>query len=107
MVPELKETTYEESLRKMQLMTQEERREKGDLITIYKLVNLKEKVDNEDLLLTREGESQLIRGHNKKLRKDRPSILLSIPLCALLSFLSDSLVRRQVSDPYVRTGRVQ
>ncbi len=36
-----------------------------------------------------------------------PSILLSIPLCALLSFLSNSLVRRQVSDPYVRTGRIQ
>ena len=38
MVPELKELTYEEWFQKMQLSTLEERIERGDLITIYKLM---------------------------------------------------------------------
>ena len=44
-VPELKNLTYEQRLKGMQLNTLEERREIGDLITIYKLMNnLKETV---------------------------------------------------------------
>ena len=39
MVPELKDLTYEERLKEMQLTALKERRERGDLITIYKLMN--------------------------------------------------------------------
>ena len=39
MVPELKDPTYEERLKEMHLTTLKERRERGDLITIYKLMN--------------------------------------------------------------------
>ena len=35
MVPELEDTTYEERLREIHLTTLKERRERGDLITIY------------------------------------------------------------------------
>ena len=45
MVPELKELTYEERLKEMKLPTLEERRERGDLITIYKLMNNLEEID--------------------------------------------------------------
>ncbi len=39
---------YEEKLREMELMTQEERRERGDFIAIYRLINHMDKVDNEN-----------------------------------------------------------
>ncbi len=55
----------------MQLLTLEERRERGDLIAIYRLVNHMDKVDNENLPLTRKEESRQMRGHNRKLRKGR------------------------------------
>ena len=45
MVPEMRELTYEERLKEIKLPTLEERRERGDLITIYKLVNGLEKTD--------------------------------------------------------------
>ena len=37
MVPELEDLTYEERLKEMHLTTLKERRERGDLITIYKI----------------------------------------------------------------------
>ena len=40
MVPELKDlTSYEERLKEIKLNTLEERRERGDFITIFKLMN--------------------------------------------------------------------
>ena len=47
MVPELEDLTYEERLKEMHLTTlKERRRERGDLITIYKLMNnLEEKTE--------------------------------------------------------------
>ena len=45
MVPELEDLIYDERLKQMQLNTLEERRERGDLITIYKLMNNLEETD--------------------------------------------------------------
>ncbi len=44
----------EDRLKEMQLTTLQERRERGDLFTVYKLINYLEKVDREDLLLRTE-----------------------------------------------------
>ena len=44
MVPELKELTYEDRLKEMGLPTLQDRRERDDLITLYKIVNGIEKL---------------------------------------------------------------
>ena len=67
MVPELKDLTYEERLRKMQLSTLEERRERGDLITINKLMNSLEETYKR-LILRRKGDTRNLRGYKKKLQ---------------------------------------
>ncbi len=41
------------------------------MTAIYRLINHMDKVDNENLLLTREEENRQMRGHKKKLRKAR------------------------------------
>ncbi|MPC39062.1 hypothetical protein E2C01_032581 [Portunus trituberculatus] len=64
MVPELKDFTYEEQLKEMGLPTLQNRRERGDLITMYKLVNGIEKIDKEDLVLVTEEDGRT-RGHVK------------------------------------------
>ncbi len=58
--------TYEDRLKEMTLPTLEQRRESGDMITLYKLVNKIDKIDK-DLLLP--ARYQGVRGHGKKLRK--------------------------------------
>ncbi|XP_045126266.1 uncharacterized protein LOC123513260 [Portunus trituberculatus] len=65
LVPELKDLTYEERLRKLEIPTLESRRERGDLIGIYKMVNNLDKVDGDFLSL----ETRATRGHGKKLKK--------------------------------------
>ena len=51
MVPELSNLEYEERLEEMNLPKLEERRERGDLIMLYKLMNEIEEVDMSDLIL--------------------------------------------------------
>ena len=51
----------------MELRTLEQRRERGDMTIIYKLVNGIDKVDKDDLLLTE--RMQGLRGHGKNLGK--------------------------------------
>ena len=51
----------------MGLPALQDRRERGDLITMYKIVNGIEKIDKEDLVLGTE-EDRRTRGHVKKLR---------------------------------------
>ena len=63
MVPELEDLTYEERLKEMQLTTL---RERGDLITIYKLMNNLEKTDRKDLILRRNGEARNLRTQEKR-----------------------------------------
>ena len=67
MVPELRELSYEERLRKLGLLTLESRRERGDLISVYKMVNGMDRI-GEDLLTLDNGST---RGHSKKLKKER------------------------------------
>ncbi len=71
MVPELRDLSYKDRLKEMQLTTLQERRERGDLITVYKLINELEKVDREDLLLTTGEGTRHMRGHSRKLRRGR------------------------------------
>ena len=68
MVPELKDLTYEERLTVMGLPTLQDRRERGDLITMYKIISGMEKIDNEELVVVREEVSRT-RGHSKRIRK--------------------------------------
>ncbi|MPC10806.1 hypothetical protein E2C01_003447 [Portunus trituberculatus] len=65
MVPELKDLTYEERLKEIGLPTLQDRREKGDLITMYKIVNGIEKIDKEDLVLV--TEARKTKRHLQKL----------------------------------------
>ncbi len=59
--------THEDRLKEMELPTLEQRRERGDMITSYKLVNKIGKIDKDDQLVP--ARSQGPRGHRKKLRK--------------------------------------
>ena len=58
MVPELQDLTYEERL-KMHLTTLKERRERGNLITIYKLMNNLEETDRKDQILRRKERLEI------------------------------------------------
>ena len=65
---ELEGRTYEERLEEMNLPTLEEKREKGDLITVYKLLN---GMDKTDMNILSKEEAAYTRGHKKKLKKGR------------------------------------
>ena len=69
MVPELEDLIYEERLKEMHLTTLKERGERGDLITIYKLMNNLEETDRKDLILRRKGETRKLNGHKKNCKK--------------------------------------
>ena len=61
---------YEEILRAMELPTLEQRRERGNLIQLYKLVRSIDEVDNEKLVLREEAATRATRSHSMKLRKE-------------------------------------
>ena len=67
-VLELEDLTYEERLKEMHLTTLKERKERGDLITVCKLMNYLEKTDRKYLLLRRKGEARNVRD-TRKLQK--------------------------------------
>ncbi len=67
LIPEISNITYKDRLREMDLPTLEQRRERRDMITLYKFVNKIDKIDKDDQLLP--ARSQGLRGHGKKLRK--------------------------------------
>ena len=52
-------------LKEMQLSTLEERKERGDLFTIYKLMSNLEETDRKYLILRRKEEAGNLRGEEK------------------------------------------
>ena len=70
MVPELSELTYEDRLREIGLSTLQDRRERGDLITLYKIVNGIAKLDKQNLVMMEEKTRQM-RGHSRRIKKSR------------------------------------
>ena len=64
--PNLRNQSYEERLRALNLTTLEQRRERGDLIAVYRSRNGLEKFDNEDLMI---WDTRATRGHGMKLKK--------------------------------------
>ena len=67
LAPALSDLSYEERLSRLELPTLEQRRERGDLLTIYRIMKNMEVLDREDLL---KWETRNTRGHGRKLRKD-------------------------------------
>ena len=55
-VPKFEDLTYEKILKEMHLTTLKERRERGDFVTIYELINNLEETDRTYLLLRRKGD---------------------------------------------------
>ena len=68
LVVEIGDLPYEKRLERLDLPTLERRRQRGDLIQMFKLVKDLEKVDRKDLLRRDEGRT---RGHSFKLKKTR------------------------------------
>ena len=67
MIPGFKELPYEERLMRLDMTTLEERRMRGDLITVYRIVN---GIDILDRDLIEIAPRNYLRGHTQKLRKD-------------------------------------
>ena len=56
-------------MKEMRLPTLKDRRERGDLITMYEIVNHMEKIDRQDLVMLKEDGGRETRGHARKIRK--------------------------------------
>lgn len=67
--PGLKELPHKERLTKLDLITLEQRRERerGDLITLYRVMTGMEKLDREELVT---WDIRVLRGHGRKLKKN-------------------------------------
>ncbi len=65
-VPSLRELSYEERLKKLQLPTIKQRRERGDMIMLYKCVEGIEKTNINEYVIPSQRSS---RGQSKKLYK--------------------------------------
>ncbi len=66
MAPSLSDLTYEERLQRLNLISMKDRRERGDLIEVYRVMNDLEKLDRDDLVI---GEERSLRGNGRRLRK--------------------------------------
>ena len=68
MIPQFKEVAYEERLNRLELSTLEERRVRGDMITLFKIVHGVDILDRENLV--KMASSTYLRGHPKKIFKE-------------------------------------
>ena len=68
MTPELRGLPYEKRLDRLRLPSLQERRERGDLIMMYKIVNGKEKTDKEDIIIRDKGKTREYKYKLKKIR---------------------------------------
>ena len=68
LIPELRELSYERRLEVLNLTSLEDRRERGDMITLYKCVTGLERVDKENFVVRDQGRT---RGHSLKLKIGR------------------------------------
>lgn len=66
----IKKDTYEIRLKKLKLTTLQDRRERGDMIEVYKILTGKEKVDPE-IFFNKRKTGHNLRGHGHKLTKKR------------------------------------
>ena len=66
--PTLKDQEYNERLDKLKLQTLQERRTRGDMITLYKCITVILHIDKENYLTY---GNRISRGNSKKLRKQR------------------------------------
>ncbi len=66
MAPSLSDLTYEEGLQRLNLTSLEDRRERGDQIAVYRVMNGLEKLDRDDLVI---GEERSLRRNGRRLRK--------------------------------------
>lgn len=66
MVLRLKDLTYEDRLRELNLLSREQQRERGDMIVLYKLMMNKDCLDREDILL---WDIREMRRHGRKFKK--------------------------------------
>ena len=70
-VPELRDLSYEERLKKLNLPSLQARRTRGEYITLYKCKSKMIEIDNKDFIPSSEVTT---RGHSKKIQKKRGEI---------------------------------
>jgi hypothetical protein len=71
MLPDMKDLTYEERLRKLKFLSLKYRRIRGNMIETFKLTRIYDKRVTEDLLPINKSTFHQTRGHSLKLTKNR------------------------------------
>lgn len=71
MVPELRHLSYKDRLKRLNLTSLEERRQRGDLIEAYKIISGKENVNCDKFFKMADSNNNITRGNSKKLYKPR------------------------------------
>jgi len=73
LVPRLRKYTYPVRLQKLGITSLKDRRERGDIIEVYKLLTGREQIDSKQFFQLAQNHHGL-RGHGMKLTKERPRL---------------------------------